>query len=321
MAGQYESRCPAHDDRAPSLGIAVGDQGDCVVHCQAGCTTDEIVAAIGLTVADLFLKRSDSPPPAAPENHPHHETPENPIHPPPHPPPTVQNPPLLLAPAKSIQPSSERSRSRGGAFLRSWRCPKRRSCSLASGIISTPPGRVAASVIRFDLPKGANEDKAPKQFVPLHPNGGGWSIGDPPRWPLYQLPDIEQAIKEKKRVFFVEGEKTADALRKYGLTATTTAHGAKSPKGTDFIPLTGVDEVIALADNDDAGREFIKIVTGIILTVAPLAIVRSPELPGLPPKGDFVDWELARADYTKEELLAELEGVIAPAPTTRSGNL
>lgn len=46
--------CPAHDDDSPSLSINEGRDGRIVVHCHTGCTPERIVAAIGLTMADLF---------------------------------------------------------------------------------------------------------------------------------------------------------------------------------------------------------------------------------------------------------------------------
>ena len=49
------ARCPAHADKTPSLSAKIGDNGDCVVmHCFTGCTTEEVVAALGLTMRDLF---------------------------------------------------------------------------------------------------------------------------------------------------------------------------------------------------------------------------------------------------------------------------
>jgi len=50
----WSARCPAHDDRSPSLSIAVGDDGRVLLRCHAGCTTDAIVGAMGVTMADLF---------------------------------------------------------------------------------------------------------------------------------------------------------------------------------------------------------------------------------------------------------------------------
>ena len=50
----WTARCPAHDDRANSLSIAIGDDHRTLVHCFTGCRTSEIAAAAGLTTRDLF---------------------------------------------------------------------------------------------------------------------------------------------------------------------------------------------------------------------------------------------------------------------------
>jgi hypothetical protein len=50
------ARCPAHQDKSPSL--AVNEAEDRVlIHCFAGCETTDVTAAIGLNVADLFYKK------------------------------------------------------------------------------------------------------------------------------------------------------------------------------------------------------------------------------------------------------------------------
>ncbi len=46
--------CPAHADREPSLSIGIGEGGQALLKCFAGCSLDAIVQAIGMTVADLF---------------------------------------------------------------------------------------------------------------------------------------------------------------------------------------------------------------------------------------------------------------------------
>jgi hypothetical protein len=46
--------CPAHADREPSLSIGIGEQGQLLLKCFAGCSLEAIVQAIGMTVADLF---------------------------------------------------------------------------------------------------------------------------------------------------------------------------------------------------------------------------------------------------------------------------
>jgi putative DNA primase/helicase len=50
----WEARCPVHDDGKASLSISVGQDGRHLLKCHAGCHIEDIVAAIGLTMADLF---------------------------------------------------------------------------------------------------------------------------------------------------------------------------------------------------------------------------------------------------------------------------
>jgi len=57
-AGKWIARCPAHEDKSPSLAVKEGERG-LLVKCWAGCTLDQITAAIGIHVADLFF---DGPP-------------------------------------------------------------------------------------------------------------------------------------------------------------------------------------------------------------------------------------------------------------------
>ncbi len=46
--------CPAHPDRKPSLSIGLGDDDRVLLSCHAGCSTEEIVAALALELSDLF---------------------------------------------------------------------------------------------------------------------------------------------------------------------------------------------------------------------------------------------------------------------------
>jgi len=46
--------CPAHDDRKASLSTNPGDDGRVLVCCHRGCTTAEVVAALGLGMGDLY---------------------------------------------------------------------------------------------------------------------------------------------------------------------------------------------------------------------------------------------------------------------------
>lgn len=49
----WRARCPAHDDREPSLSVAQGERG-ALLKCHAGCPQDAVVSALGLSAAELF---------------------------------------------------------------------------------------------------------------------------------------------------------------------------------------------------------------------------------------------------------------------------
>lgn len=48
------ARCPAHDDRSPSLSIKELPDGRVLVHCHAGCGALDVIAAVGLEWDALF---------------------------------------------------------------------------------------------------------------------------------------------------------------------------------------------------------------------------------------------------------------------------
>jgi putative DNA primase/helicase len=50
----YSARCPSHDDHNPSLSISEGDEGQVLINCFAGCTAEEVVHALKLSMKDLF---------------------------------------------------------------------------------------------------------------------------------------------------------------------------------------------------------------------------------------------------------------------------
>ena len=58
--GGYVAKCPAHDDSRPSLRVAKGDDGRCLVHCRAGCDAKSVMAAMGLEMRDLNASQPDA---------------------------------------------------------------------------------------------------------------------------------------------------------------------------------------------------------------------------------------------------------------------
>jgi hypothetical protein len=54
---RWIARCPAHDDRRPSLAIREADGDRVLVHCFGRCQVNDVLTAVGLELQDLFPKR------------------------------------------------------------------------------------------------------------------------------------------------------------------------------------------------------------------------------------------------------------------------
>lgn len=52
--GKWLACCPAHADKTASLSVRELDDRRVLVHCFAGCSVHEVVAAVGLELTDLF---------------------------------------------------------------------------------------------------------------------------------------------------------------------------------------------------------------------------------------------------------------------------
>ena len=101
----------------------------------------------------------------------------------------------------------------------------------------------------------------PKNFRVKRPDGRGgwvWKIAGAPRV-LYRLPEVIAAIRDRKTVFLVEGEKDADRLASIGYVATCNFDGAaKEGQRTKWHSRYGDmlrdANVVIIADRDEAGE-------------------------------------------------------------------
>jgi hypothetical protein len=62
---RWKARCPAHQDKTPSLYLRSTDDGRVLMHCFGGCEALDVLGALGLEMTDLFPERlpSDYQPP------------------------------------------------------------------------------------------------------------------------------------------------------------------------------------------------------------------------------------------------------------------
>ncbi|WP_373487267.1 AAA family ATPase [Blastomonas sp.] len=147
----------------------------------------------------------------------------------------------------------------------------------------------------------------PKRYTVERPDGrGGWldKIGDARRV-LYRLPEL-LASDAAETVFLVEGERKADKLASMGFTATAIAFGSKSWRKHYAEALAGRCVAI-LPDNDEPGQAFATEARGDIERAGGKAVL--VDLPGLPPKGDIIDWNGSAA-----ELRSIVDATVNPPP-------
>lgn len=55
--GRWVASCPAHEDRTPSLSIREIDDGRILLHDFGGCDSGDVLAAVGLSLSDLFPEK------------------------------------------------------------------------------------------------------------------------------------------------------------------------------------------------------------------------------------------------------------------------
>ena len=56
--GEWTACCPSHPDKSPSLAIKDAGGEVILLHCFAGCSAEEVVSALGLTLADLMPEKA-----------------------------------------------------------------------------------------------------------------------------------------------------------------------------------------------------------------------------------------------------------------------
>jgi len=284
MRGDHiDARCPAHDDRHPSLSVDWRG-GRTLVRChggeRGGCTAQEIVEAIGLQMTDLFDE----------QGLPHPDRSERPTHP----------------GRRAKAPREQRP------------APEHRFQEVATYTYTNADGVIVAQVIRRecagcpDCPPGR---KPSKTFSWRHPTESGWAWGAPDDRPLYRLPDVLAAAENERPVYVVEGEKSADALAELEVTATTKAGGTNAPwTDAHTAALAGAD-VIVIADRDAPGylaaAQTAKAITGAARSVR---VVRAAVDEA---KADIV--EHLAAGFGLDELEEVPAALLEPAPVPDFG--
>jgi len=169
-------------------------------------------------------------------------------------------------------------------------------------------GKEAYQIRRFDLGSGD------KTFEAWHKKDGKYVPGIGEHKPiLYHLPEIPEWIAAGKRIYIPEGELKADRIIAQGGAATTSPFGAGRNKWRpEFSEVLSGAEVVILPDNDKPGRDFAQAKANSLYGTA--QSVKMLELPGLPEKGDIIDWFDVGGTFEQLERLADTCSHYEPAP-------
>lgn len=275
-AGSTEARpgswtCPAHDDANPSLSVKKG-RDRVFMHCFAGCSEADVLAAIGLGEIDLReLAVTVARPP---------DEPASPV----------------------VTPAA----AKPGADPKSASPPPKSSGSAKKKIVATydyrdEHGDVLYQVVRYE----------PKGFRQRRPNGKGgwdWKLGDTARV-LYRLPEVLAAVSDHEPVWVAEGEKDCDALVAAGVCATCGAAGVGGGWRTEYTDVLRGAAVTVIADRDGSGEAHAARVSAALADVAAsVRVVQAVEgkdafdhLGAGHTLGDFVDFTPTVIDDADKE--------------------
>ncbi len=166
--------------------------------------------------------------------------------------------------------------------------------------------------LRFQVVRYEPKDFRQRRPHPTTPGEWVWKL-DGLEPTLYHHDDLVGA-PAGSTVYIVEGERKVEALRRLGRIAVCNVGGAGPGKWRDaYVPLFRGQHVVILPDHDAPGQAHGERIARSLLGTA--ASVKVVHLPGLPAKGDVVDWLAAGGTTAALDLVVANAAPVAPTPT------
>lgn len=220
--GGWMACCPAHDDHNPSMHVNVGADGRILVKCYAGCTTEDICAALGLKLRDLMADDGRG----------------------------AKKSKRDARAVKGGAKSGKVAKVAGPVAAAKKKRPSKHVCYYDY------KREDGAIVFRVDR-RVYIDAKGGKTFVQMSPDPNsktGWAFGVARQGVDYipfQLPLIRKAAESGKPVVICEGEKdVCTVIKRLKLAATCNAKGAGKWSAGFGKYFEGVPSILIIADKD-----------------------------------------------------------------------
>lgn len=225
------ARCPAHDDRVPSLSLFWGRDGRLHAHCHIGCKLSEILAATGLENVEIVSKK-------------------------------IQHIPQDPVPVENVHDLHEKCKrnlacSLGELYLRKRRIPSDFSeryglgyCPADEGFRWSPRGRVTfphttptGKLVNLYGRSVEFTEEVPRKYRHDHLPGDK---------AIFNAPAIARARETGEALYVCEGPVDALAIMASGRPNAVAIFGVYGFRWRWFV---GVHRVVLALDNDQAGHD------------------------------------------------------------------
>ena len=285
-SGEYMARCPCHDDKTASLSVTAkpsGKDGKTRIYlcCHARCDNRQIMQALGVTPRDLIVDGVTSSGADAPAG-------------------------VTVHQAKEVRKAAEQQKPQID-----FSHPDRVYS------YTDAEGREVFQVCRYQYEQDGKREKTFRQrrYDPRNEkaNRDGYVMSVPNELrdhTLYRMPAVLAAIREKRPVYVVEGEKDVETLERLGHTATCNPGGAGKWRDGYTEILRDADAII-LPDSDTAANDYTgqnhayQVALSLQGTARRVRLVDlAAACPDLPPKGDITDMVQLLGDTAAMDALA-----------------
>jgi hypothetical protein len=217
----YSARCPAHEDRNNSLSINEGEDGRILVHCHAGCTFADIVAALELEPKDLFADGDEGD----------------------------------TQPARG----SATPQPHAGCTLEDYTAAKELSPEFLSLLGLSTINYCGAPAVRIPYVDEAGNELGIRFRISLTGDDRfRWKKGSKPH--LYGLNLLKKA-RELGYVILVEGESDVHTLWSYGYPAVGLPGAALWNEDRDAARFDGLDRIYVVIEPDRGGQAVLEWLT------------------------------------------------------------